>query len=129
MQGSLVSGRSGSRRATICVGLPPDTDRLKVASLDAVGRSWTLPGGSAPRYRQLYALIGDRLASGELQVGDRLPDERRLARLCGVSRLTVRGAFALLDAEGRIRRRTRVGTIICEPRKDQLNAIRGELLR
>ncbi len=87
-------------------------------------RSWILPGGSAPRYRQLYTLIRDRLSSGELQPGDRLPDERRLARLCGVSRMTVRGAFALLGADGLIRRRTRVGTIICDPRESHGHCVK-----
>ncbi|MGR4865376.1 GntR family transcriptional regulator [Caulobacter sp. LARHSG274] len=114
VQSSLVSTRRGSRRVTTYIGLTPDTDPCKIAPLDSAGRSWTLPGGAAPRYRQLYNLIRDRLASGELRIGDRLPDERHLARLCGVSRLTVRGALALLEAERRIQRRTRVGTIICE---------------
>ena len=79
----------------------------------SIERSWTLPGGSAPRYRQLHALIRQRLAKGDFQEGDRLPDERCLARLCGVSRTTVRGALALLSADGLVRRRTRLGTIIC----------------
>ncbi|WP_404979904.1 winged helix-turn-helix domain-containing protein [Caulobacter sp. BE254] len=79
----------------------------------ATGRDWALPGGTAPRYRQLYALIRQRLSEGKLRPGARLPEERHLARLCGVSRTTVRGALALLDAEGLVRRRTRVGTVIC----------------
>ena len=91
----------------------PDAEPFEVDTPCAVVRSWALPGGSTPRYRQLYALIRQRLSEGELRLGDRLPEERRLARLCGVSRTTVRGALALLGAEGLIRRRTRVGTIVC----------------
>jgi DNA-binding GntR family transcriptional regulator len=125
----LISGRGGSRRLTTYLRPAPDTGSFKAAPLDAAGRSWALPGGSAPRYRQLYNLIRDRLANGELRIGDRLPDERRLARLCGVSRSTVRGALALLDDEGRIQRRTRVGTIIYERREDQVKATLGEMLR
>jgi len=91
----------------------PEAKPFEVDTPCRGARFWALPGGSTPLYRQLYALIRQRLAEGDLRLGDRLPEERRLARLCGVSRTTVRGALAMLGAEGIVRRRTRVGTIVC----------------
>ncbi|PVM79402.1 GntR family transcriptional regulator [Caulobacter radicis] len=112
MEGSLLESPAGSGWTQTIVRRAPDVGQLRVASLESASDFWALPSEPGPLYRQLYALIRYRLATGELRVGDRLPDERRLARLCGVSRLTVRSAFALLCADGCIQRRTRLGTII-----------------
>ncbi|WP_129359016.1 MULTISPECIES: FadR/GntR family transcriptional regulator [Micrococcaceae] len=47
--------------------------------------------------------IEDRLRSGELSVGDRLPSERTLAEEFGISRASVREAIRVLDAMGLVR--------------------------
>lgn len=111
--GALALALRADRAPSPTRRTPPGATPVPASRQSPGACIWTLPGGSAPRYRQLYALIRDHLAQGDLQPGDRLPDERRLARLCGVSRLTVRGALALLSADGVVSRRTRVGTVIC----------------
>ena len=56
-----------------------------------------------PRVRtheQVIAEIENRLASGTLQAGDRLPPERQFAEMLGVSRGAVREALRILEAIG-----------------------------
>jgi GntR family transcriptional repressor for pyruvate dehydrogenase complex len=53
---------------------------------------------------------------GRFRPGDRLPPERELAVMLGVSRTTVRGAVAILGAEGvlEIKRGRNGGLIVCD---------------
>src|SRR5690554_1844772 len=60
--------------------------------------------------RELLAMLD------ELEVGDALPSERRLAEELGVSRPTLRAAIDRLVAEGRLERRHGSGTYVAEPR-------------
>lgn len=66
--------------------------------------------------RPLYAQAYDRLLSliqaGELEPGDRLPSEAKLAAQLGISRATLREALRLLEEEGTIVRRQGVGTFV-----------------
>jgi GntR family transcriptional regulator len=66
--------------------------------------------------RPLYALAQDQVRSlieeGELQAGDQLPSEARLASQLGISRATLREALRLLEEEGIIVRRQGVGTFV-----------------
>ncbi|GAA5127289.1 GntR family transcriptional regulator [Haloechinothrix salitolerans] len=56
-----------------------------------------------PAYRQVAADLRDRINRGDLPAGARLPSEYELAEQHGVSRPTVREAFALLRSEGLVR--------------------------
>jgi GntR family transcriptional repressor for pyruvate dehydrogenase complex len=62
--------------------------------------------------RRTYELVLERLeeqiVEGELKVGDRLPPERDLAAMLGVSRSAVREAMRALEARGAVR--SEVGT-------------------
>ncbi|MGE5408971.1 MAG: FadR/GntR family transcriptional regulator [Syntrophothermus sp.] len=76
------------------------------------------PGGSKPNrhgrlvqpikiaraYEQLAGLLRERITSGELAVGDRLPSESALAKQAGVSRSTVREALRILEQGGLVER-------------------------
>lgn len=59
----------------------------------------------APRrtYELVLAWVDERILGGELHVGDRLPAERDLAGLLGVSRAAVREAVRTLQAQGVVR--------------------------
>lgn len=53
-----------------------------------------------PKYRQIAASLRERIVSGTLAEGERLPTEPQLQDMFGVSRNTVRDATALLVNEG-----------------------------
>jgi DNA-binding FadR family transcriptional regulator len=59
-------------------------------------------------YRQIADQIAALIARGEFHAGERLPAERELATLLGVSRTSVREAIICLELEGRVE--VRVGT-------------------
>ena len=58
----------------------------------------------ARAYEQLAGLLRERITSGELGVGDRLPSESALAKQAGVSRSTVREALRILEHGGLVER-------------------------
>ena len=61
-----------------------------------------------PKYLQIQGVLKRWLAS--LTVGDHLPTEQKLASRFNVSRETIRQALKLLEEEGIIARRPRIGT-------------------
>lgn len=65
-----------------------------------------------PLYRQLAALLRDRIASGVPAPGDWLPSEKRLEQEHGVSRGTVRAALRILAEEGLVTSRSGRGTFV-----------------
>lgn len=60
-------------------------------------------------YERVLEQIEDQIMTGNLGVGDRLPPERELATMLGVSRAAVREALRVLEAQG-VLRRPQVGT-------------------
>jgi GntR family transcriptional regulator len=60
--------------------------------------------------RQVYLVLRDRIVSGALGFGSRLPNENDLALTHGVSRVTVRRALSELQRERLIERRRSAGT-------------------
>ena len=61
-------------------------------------------GHAGPLHAAIEADIEAAIASGELPVGARLPPERELAAMLGVSRMTVRQALGALERDGLVRR-------------------------
>jgi GntR family transcriptional regulator len=77
-----------------------------------------------PRYHQIYLVLRERLASGELAPGRPLPGELELARAYGVSRVTIRAALGRLAKEQLVRRQRGRGTFArraATPRRDRLS--------
>ncbi|MFJ1707670.1 FadR/GntR family transcriptional regulator [Kitasatospora sp. NPDC088346] len=66
------------------------------------------PVPRARTYELVLARIEEQFLSGRLGVGDRLPPERELVELLGVSRAAIREALRVLEAQGVVR--SRVGT-------------------
>ena len=65
-----------------------------------------------PLFIQIKSDIINRISSGELKKGDRLPSERELAETFGVSRITIRGTLRELEEEGIIVKRQGSGSYI-----------------
>jgi len=61
---------------------------------------------------QVYQVIVRYILRNEVEVGDRLPSERKFSELLEVSRTVVRGALAQLESEGTIQRQVGVGMIL-----------------
>jgi len=60
--------------------------------------------------RQVYLVLRDRIVSGDIGRGRRLPNENELAAAHRVSRVTIRRALAELERERLIERRRSLGT-------------------
>ena len=69
-----------------------------------------------PLYLQIAESLLERIESGELGPGDRLPPERELSEMLEVNRMTVRRALRLLENRGLLLRRQGHGTFIAEPK-------------
>src|SRR5262252_4164545 len=63
---------------------------------------------------QIRSRIAVLIADGELEPGERLPSVRELARQLGVNVNTVRAAYTKLEADGHVRTRHGVGTVVLD---------------
>ena len=70
-------------------------------------------------YLQIEEELADRIDSGELEPGMRLPSERELSEQVGVSRMTVRQALGRLEQRGLILREQGRGTFVAERKYTQ----------
>lgn len=61
--------------------------------------------------------IMGKILSGELRPGDRLPSERDLAEMLGVSRSSVNQSLLELESRGFLAIQPRRGTVVCDYRK------------
>jgi GntR family transcriptional regulator len=79
------------------------------------GGRWAVADRSPkPAWVQIEEQLGDRIESGALAPGERLPPERDLAGVLHVSRMTVRQALASLAARGMVERGVGRGTFVRE---------------
>jgi GntR family transcriptional regulator len=67
-------------------------------------------------YHQILTALRERIESGEIGVGERLPSEADLERDYGVSRTTARRALDELRRQGVVRREPGRGTFLAGPR-------------
>lgn len=73
-----------------------------------------------PKYLQIRDIVTRELR--DLAVGEKLPTEAQLAGRFGVSRETIRQALNALEADGLIRRRPRIGTVLARPLRPAADA-------
>jgi GntR family transcriptional regulator / MocR family aminotransferase len=65
-----------------------------------------------PLYRQIEIFLRENIHSGALAADTRLPSSRELAQELGVSRITVKNAYAELESDGLIASREGSGTYV-----------------
>ena len=71
---------------------------------------------SRPLYVQVQANLAKFITSGEWAPGMKIPSERDLSRILGVSRVTVRQAIAVLVEDGLLYRVHGKGTFVAKPK-------------
>ncbi|MFB0836064.1 FadR/GntR family transcriptional regulator [Arthrobacter halodurans] len=89
----------------------------------SVGHEWVSLGGS------LAAELELMIARGELPTGEKIPPERELATMLGVSRATLREALLELEIRGLLSRRPGRGTVVQATTPDRHAARLSEALR
>ena len=70
-------------------------------------------------YEQVAGQVTDLVARGEFKPGDRLPPERDLAKLLGVSRPTVREAMIALEIAGLVEVRVGAGAFVTDKARER----------
>ncbi|REJ07477.1 GntR family transcriptional regulator [Microbacterium bovistercoris] len=75
------------------------------------------PGSAIPPFEQLRDGLRERIASGGLRPGTKLPPVRTLATSLGLAANTVARSYRELEAEGFVETRGRGGTVVA-PRLD-----------
>ena len=60
-----------------------------------------------PKYLQISAWLKEVIQTGRYKVGERLPSEVELSKMCGVNRNTLRQAIAELTSAGILRKEKR----------------------
>ena len=99
--------------ARIVVGEGAEASAPETPAAPAVKRG---PGRPQLRYERTISLVDDLIAQRSLQPGDLLPPGHEIARLAGVSLISVRRALDELERSGRVVRHQGVGTFVGQPR-------------
>ncbi len=73
-----------------------------------------------PKYLQISAWLKELIETGRYRKGEQLPAEVELARMCDVTRTTVRQAIAELTAKGLLRKEKGTGTFVSAPAPAEL---------
>jgi 2-aminoadipate transaminase len=73
------------------------------------------PASTQPLYRQIYLSIREKIESGEIENGSRLPPTRELAGSLGLNRTTISAAYELLESEGFVRGHVGRGSFVSRP--------------
>lgn len=69
---------------------------------------------ATPLHQQLEELVRNKITSGEWVPGTLIPSENELTKLCGISRMTVRGAISRLVQEDLLIRIPGKGTYVAD---------------
>jgi len=77
-------------------------------------RKTRLPDSDGPLHLRIAAHIRQQIHAGDLAPGSRLPRNRDLTKILGVSPVTVQNAIRTLSAEGLVVSRRRAGTFVSQ---------------
>lgn len=67
---------------------------------------------ATPLYQRIAAWLEAQIVSGALEMGDRVPSERRIGEALGASRMTARQALKFLERRGLVETRTGRGVFV-----------------
>src|ERR1700752_3079190 len=81
----------------------------------ASGASQGMMRSRIPRYHQIAQSLRERIGQGRPAAGERLDNQRKLAREFNVTLMTLRQALELLERDGLITRRHGLGTFVASP--------------
>lgn len=87
-------------------------DPFCAASIRFSGKRSVQMSGHMRKYDRIVRLIRQRIETGSLKVGERLPSVRRLREMTGYSISTIQHAYGLLEGDGLIEARPRSGFIV-----------------
>jgi DNA-binding FadR family transcriptional regulator len=97
---------------------------------------WSALAGGRTAGGRLAGELSRMIRDGSLVAGDRIPAERELAELVGVSRASVREALRELELRGMLDRRPGRGTVVTDAPRPELDAgllgsvdVAGRMLR
>lgn len=95
--------------------------RLQRTSID--------PNSPTPLYYQLYTMLHDAIAGGQLESGSKMPSEKELAMAFNVSRITARRALDELALKNMVARHRGRGTFVdYEYQPDPIHAPLSDLM-
>ena len=83
---------------------------------------WSMLAGGQTTGGRLASELARMIRDGSLVAGDRIPAERELAELVGMSRASVREALRELELRGMLDRRPGRGTVVLEAPRPELDA-------
>lgn len=72
-----------------------------------------------PYYQQMFDVLEERISSGRIALGERLPSENELGNEFGLARATVRQALQLLESRGLVQRIANRGVFASRPASDR----------
>jgi GntR family transcriptional regulator len=82
-----------------------------------------------PMYRQIESQLRDFILAGVLTPGTKLPSFRSMAAQATCSIITARKAYENLEAEGFVRTRQGIGTVVAEITEEKILDYRREAFR
>lgn len=82
-----------------------------------------------PLYRQIIDWLRENILSGNLPAGTKLTASRTLADELGVSRITVKNAYAVLESDGLLLTHEGSGTFVAPPTTASLNLIENDRMQ
>lgn len=121
-------GTKGRNRSERRPGFVTEPQRLEHESVEPVVFA---PAQMTRAFDDVIRQLRERIYSGELQPGDRLPPERRLAEQFQVSRNMVREALRMLEITGviELRRGAAGGAFICHGRPEFVARSLSDMMR